>query len=149
LQAARNGSAGMSAVKNEIRTLMGASKDRLEEIIKHCETGNFADEVLEIAKKSKGKVWVGEGEYSWMGKAFQPFKRYIGMDNVFNRMHSLRVGANGGAKTKLGKAMSQVIQKIYRGFTFGGGKLGMLIFIVPHIVSAIMNTVKADREEKT
>jgi hypothetical protein len=44
--------------------------------------------------------------------------------------------------------MSQAIQKIYRGFTFGGGKLGMLIFIVPHIVSAIMNTVKADRDEK-
>lgn len=148
LQAARSGSSGMSAVKNEIRTLMGASKDRLEEIIKHCETGDFADEVLEIAKKAKGKVWVGEGEYSWMGKAFQPFKRYIGMDNVFNRMHSLRVGAGGGAQTKLGKAMSQVIQKIYRGFTFGGGKLGMLIFIVPHIVSAIMNTVKADRDEK-
>ena len=148
LQAANLGNASMSNVKAEIRNLMGASADRLEEIIKNCEKGNFGDEVLEIAKKAKGKVWVGEGEYSWLGKIFQPFKRYIGMDNVFNRMHSLRVGAGGGAQTKLGKIMSQAIQKIYRGFTFGGGKLGMLIFIVPHIVSAIMNTVKADREEK-
>lgn len=148
LQAARSGSASMSAVKDEIRSLMGASIDQLEKIVKNCEKGDFADDVLEIARKSKGKVWVGEGEYKWLGKVFQPFKRYIGMDNVFNRMHSLRVGAGGGAETRLGKLMSQVIQKIYRGFTFGGGKLGMLILIVPHIVSAIMNTVKADKDEK-
>lgn len=148
LQAANLGKASMANIKEEIRTLMGTSIDELQEIVKHCEKGNFADKVLEMAKKSRGKVWVGEGEYSWLGKVFQPFKRYIGMDNVFNRMHSLRVGANGGAKTKLGKVMSQAIQKIYRGFTFGGGKLGMLVFIVPHIVHAIMNTVKADRDEK-
>lgn len=149
LQAANLGNASMSKVKTEIRNLMGASIDELEEIIKHCEKEDiFSNKVLEMARKSKSKVWVGEGEYSWMGKTFQPFKRYIGMDNVFNRMHSLRVGNGGGAETKLGKVMSQAIQKIYRGFTFGGGKLGMLIFIVPHIVSAIMNTVKAEREEK-
>lgn len=147
LQAANLGNASMATIKDEIRNLMGGvSKDRLEEIIKNCEGGNFADEVLEMAKKSKGKVWVGEGEYSWLGKKFQPFKRYIGMDNVFNRMHSMRVGE--GAETQLGKIMSQAVQKIYRGFTFGGGKLGMLIFIVPHIVHAIMNTVKAERDEK-
>ena len=59
-------------------------------------------------------------------------------------MHSIA----DGAKTKLGKGFSQAIQKVYRGFTFGGGKGGMLIFIVPNLVRAAVNTAKAEPEEK-
>jgi hypothetical protein len=70
------------------------------------------------------------------------------MDQVANRLHSIKIGPDGGAKTKLGALCAKVLHKIYRGFTFGGGKLGMMLMIVPGMVMAFNNIKKADKEEK-
>ena len=145
LSVAGMGENAFATVKDEIRKAMGGvDADKLTKILKD-ESGQYVDDVLEMAKKTSGKIWVGEGEYKLLGK-LQIFKRYVGMDNVENRMRSLKIG--DGVETRLGKFMSQFIQKIYRGFTFGGGKLGMLIFIIPHLTHAIINTIKAERDEK-
>jgi hypothetical protein len=53
-----------------------------------------------------------------------------------------------GAATKTGRFMSKLLQKIHRGFTFGGGKLGVMIFVGPILVETMLNTLKADRKEK-
>ena len=142
LNIAKQGKSGLKSVKKELLDFIGLSADDIGKI-KLDEADELVSKVFDAAKKGKGKIWVGEGEIGLLGK-FQPLKRYIGMDNVFNRMHSIA----DGAKTKLGKGFSQFIQQVYRGFTFGGGKGGMILFIVPHLAKAITDTIKAEPEEK-
>lgn len=139
---AEMGKNGLSSVKEELRKVIGLTTDDIKNI-RIDEADKLVSKVFDAAKKGKGKIWVGDGEIPILGK-FQPLKRKIGFDSVYNRMHSIA----DGAKTKLGKFFSQAIQKVYRGFTFGGGKGGMLIFIVPNLVRAAVNTAKAEPEEK-
>ena len=44
--------------------------------------------------------------------------------------------------------MSKAMQMIHRGLTFGGGKLGALIFIAPLLVELGINVKKADKDQK-
>lgn len=136
------GKGGLSSIKEELRKVLGLTTDDIKNI-RVDEADKYVSKVFDAAKKGKGKIWVGDGEMPILGK-FQPLKRKIGFDSVYNRMHSIA----DGAKTKLGRGFSQAIQKVYRGFTFGGGKGGMLIFIVPNLVRAAVNTAKAEPEEK-
>jgi len=133
---AEMGKSGIESVKEEIRNFLGLTVDKIT-AIKTSETNEFVNEVLQIAEKGKGRIWAGGGEYPILGK-FQPLKRTIGFDQLYNRLYSL----GDGAKTALGKSFSKFIQTVYRGFTFGGGKLGMMLFIVPHFVSTVKNTTK-------
>ena len=82
-----------------MKSIVGERKIKLDE------ADELVSKVFDAAKKGKGKIWVGEGEIGLLGK-FQPLKRYIGMDNVFNRMHSIA----DGAKTKLGKVDFKKLQ---------------------------------------
>lgn len=136
------GEGATQAVKNEILNEMGLTAEKLE-LIKKDTTGQYIKEVKAAAEKVKGKVWIGAGNYSWMGP-IQPFERRIGCDEIYNRLHSM----SEGASTRTGKLMSKFLQRCHRGFTFGGGKLGVLMFVAPHLVETMMDAKKADPDAK-
>lgn len=134
--------------KGEILKLMqkGTSVKLTPEVFKDMSNNpqKYHKLIEEIAKESKGKVWVGAGNYKILGPLTKPFKRKISMESIYNKMFSL----GDGAKTKTGRMFSKSIQTIYRALTFGGGKLGALIFIAPGIVEMVKNTCKAEKGEK-
>lgn len=136
------GEGATQAVKNEILNEMGLTAEKLE-LIKKDTTGQYIKEVKAAAEKVKGKVWIGAGNYSWMGPV-QPFERRIGCDEIYNRLHSM----SDGAATRTGRFMSKFLQRCHRGFTFGGGKLGVLMFVAPHLVETMIDTKKADPDQK-
>lgn len=140
------GASGLDEVKDEILKEMGLTRDKIKEIGAD-QSGKYVDDVLEMARKSKGKIWIGQGEIAGAGK-FQPLRRKIGMDSVFNRLVSISKTAIEKPKTALGRFFPKLIQKIHRGFTFGGGKLGMIAFIAPHLVHTMVSTKKAEPEDK-
>lgn len=128
--------------KNKLLEAMGTTLDDIKKF-KADDTGKYVDDIFEIAKRGKGKIWTGAGEYKILGP-FQVLKRKIGMDQLHNNLYSLKEGA----KTATGKFFAKATHLIHRGFTFGGGKLGMLMFIAPHFMQTIINTHKAEPEEK-
>ncbi len=136
------GNDATKAVKEEILKEMGLTADKLE-LIKKDNTGKYIKEVKAAAEKVKGKVWIGAGNYPLLGPA-QIFERRIGCDEVYNRLHSL----SDGATTKTGRMLSKFVQRCHRGFTFGGGKLGVLMFVAPHLVETMIDAKKADPDAK-
>ena len=54
-------------VKNELLKELGLTKEFLEQIHKDGAV-NYVKEVKEAVTKVKGKVRIGAGRYSWMGK---------------------------------------------------------------------------------
>ncbi len=136
------GEGATQVVKNEILNEMGLTADKLE-LIKKDTTGQYIKEVKAATEKVKGKVWIGAGNYSWMGP-IQPFERRIGCDEIYNRLHSM----SEGATTRTGRLMSKFLQRCHRGFTFGGGKLGVLMFVAPHLVETMLDAKKADPDAK-
>lgn len=137
------GAGATSAVKTEILKEMGLDKEKLK-LIKDDVYGIYINDVKAAAEKVKGRVKMGAGHYSWMGKLTKPFERTIGCDEIFNKLHSM----SDGAKTGTGRFMSKLMQMIHRGLTFGGGKLGALIFIAPLLVELGVNVKKADKDQK-
>ena len=131
-------------VKDEILKELGLSKDLLEKIKKEGPQ-KYVKEIQDAVTKVKGKVKIGAGHYNFLGP-IQPFERTIGCDELFNRFHSMTKG--GGAKTATGRFMSKFLQKLHRGFTFGGGKLGVLMFVSPLLVETMLDTKKADKDQK-
>lgn len=136
-------SGSIELTKREILKEMGLSADKLK-LIKEDSKGIYVNDVKEAARKVSGKVKIGAGHYNWMGVFTKPFERTIGCDEIFNKLHSL----DGGARTKLGRFTSKIMQVIHRGITFGGGKLGALIFIAPILVELAHNVKKADKDQK-
>ena len=110
--------------------------------------GAKINEVQEATKKVGGKVKIGLGEFKPFGINLGPLnaatKRVLGCDNVYNRLYSL----DGGAKTSTGRFMSRFMQMVHRGLTFGGGKLGVLLFIAPAFVETAINVHKAEPNQK-
>lgn len=137
------GAASTKAVKTEILKEMGLDAEKLK-LIKDDVYGKYINDVKTAAGKVKGKVKMGAGHYSWMGPLTKPFERTVGCDEIFNKLHSM----SDGAKTGTGRFMSKAMQMIHRGLTFGGGKLGALIFIAPLLVELGINVKKADKDQK-
>ncbi len=137
------GAASTKAVKTEILKEMGLDAEKLK-LIKDDVYGKYINDVKTAAGKVKGKVKMGAGHYSWMGPLTKPFERTVGCDEIFNKLHSM----SDGAKTGTGRFMSKAMQMIHRGLTFGGGKLGALIFIAPLLVELGVNVKKADKDQK-
>lgn len=137
------GEGSVSAAKNEILKEMGLSADKLK-LIKEDMYGKYINDVKTAAGKVGGKVKMGTGHYSWMGPVTKTFERTIGCDEVYNKLHSV----SGGAKTATGRFTSKLMQMVHRGLTFGGGKLGALIFIAPLLVELGINVGKADKDQK-
>lgn len=137
------GAASTKAVKTEILKEMGLDAEKLK-LIKDDVYGKYINDVKTATGKVKGKVKMGAGHYSWMGPLTKPFERTVGCDEIFNKLHSM----SDGAKTGTGRFMSKAMQMIHRGLTFGGGKLGALIFIAPLLVELGINVKKADKDQK-
>lgn len=137
------GAASTKAVKTEILKEMGLDAEKLK-LIKDDVYGKYINDVKTAAGKVKGKVKMGAGHYSWMGPLTKPFERTVGCDEIFNKLYSM----SDGAKTGTGRFMSKAMQMIHRGLTFGGGKLGALIFIAPLLVELGVNVKKADKDQK-
>ncbi|MBE7703478.1 MAG: hypothetical protein E7Z89_05440 [Cyanobacteria bacterium SIG28] len=128
--------------KNEIIKEMGLTSEQLQKIIKD-EACQHTDEVFKAVEKGRGKIKVAAGYFKQLGP-IQPFVRQVSCDQVYNRLHSI----SGGAKTATGRFLSTATQRLHRCLTFGGGKIGILIFIAPHLVNTILNTKKADKDRK-
>lgn len=111
-------------VSQELRKAFGFTEDALKDIMK--------DEAGETAKSVK--------EYCGKVKNIPKF------NEIYNRLHSIEVG--GGAKTETGRFFSKMLQKLYRGFTFGNSKYGVMFWVAPFLVNTFVNTHKADKKEK-
>lgn len=128
-------------VAKELFKKSGLTTAELEAIFKD-ETG----ETFELVKKASGNL---KGTRLAHGKIVipgprQPFANVEGFEGLYNRAHSM----SDGAATKTGRFMSKLVQKIYRGFTFGNQKQAVLIWVTPFLVGSIINTIRADKEEK-
>lgn len=128
-------------VKAKYLEKLGVDEAFLAELKKGPATKENIAKVREACKKA-GNIRIGEGHQKWMG-SFQPIARKIGLDEIGNRLVSM-----GEAKTSLGKAMATFLQKCHRGFTFGGGKGGVLLFVSPLLVETMLDVKKAEPNEK-
>lgn len=138
------GDGAVVATKNEILKEMGLTADKLK-LIKDDIYGKYIKDVEQATERVHGKVKIGAGHYKWLGKLTKPFERTIGCDEVYNKLHSM---TEEGAKTATGRFMSKALQMFHRGLTFGGGKLGALIFIAPALVEVAGHVKKAENNEK-
>ncbi|MBE7711387.1 MAG: hypothetical protein E7Z92_04525 [Cyanobacteria bacterium SIG31] len=127
--------------KNKILEALGLTADDVAKIRLNPEES--VQKVRDAVRKVGNKVRIGEGHYNLLGP-IQPLERTISCDQVGNRLTSII----DGAKTKTGKFFAKFIQKVHRGFTFGGGKLGMCLFIAPSFVMMMKNLKKADSDQK-
>ncbi len=139
---------GVSATKQAILKALGNKDAAWIKAVHEDTIGKYIDEVQAATKKVGGKVKIGLGDFKPLGVNLgfltTPTKRVLGCDSVYNRLFSL----DGGAKTATGRFMSRFMQMVHRGLTFGGGKLGVLLFIAPALVETAINVHKAEPKEK-
>ncbi len=128
-------------VKAKYFEKLGIDEEFLQKLKKNPATKEDILKVKEACKKANG-IKIGAGYQKWLGK-FQPIARTIGLDEVGNRLMSM-----SEAKTKLGRAFATFLQKCHRGFTFGGGKGGVLLFVSPLLVETMLDVKKADPDQK-
>lgn len=131
------------------RTLekLGVDEEFLNKLKENPATKDDIAKVREACNKAKA-IRIGEGHQKFLGPV-QPFARKIGLDEVGNRLTSMcEPGIAGGPRTKTGKIMATFLQKCHRGFTFGGGKMGVLFFVTPLLVETMLDVAKADKKEK-
>lgn len=135
-----------------------ASENVIKEIFK--KSGLTAEEIKTIFEDTTGKsvnlvekaclnlknLKYTNGRFAILG-SWQPIANVESTMGIYNRIHSKTVGA--GAKTKTGAFMSKLIQKLHDMFTFrGGGKGTVLLWVTPMLAMTILNTIKAEKEEK-
>ena len=145
----KHADSGVSATKDAILKAMGRDKEWYKKI--KSDTVGLAEnikEVEEAAGKVGGKVKIGLGKFKPLGINLgfltKPIERTMGFDSVHNRLHSLREGVH----TATGRFLSKFVQMTHRGLTFGGGKIGVLLFVAPALVEAAVNTKKAEKDQK-
>lgn len=136
-----NSSDANSKTKQAILDTLGLTIDDIKNV--KIKPEEYVTKIKEAVTKAGKKVRVGDGHIDWLG-SFQPLERTISCDQVANKLKSIMEGA----KTKTGKFFAKAIHKIHRGFTFGGGKLGMWFFIAPSLVMMLKNLKKADKDQK-
>ena len=143
-----NADGGVADTKKAILKAFGDKDTKWLKEVHEDTIGAKINEVQEATQRVGGKVKIGLGEFRpfgiSLGPLTSPTKRVLGCDNVFNRLYSL----DGGAKTSTGRFMSRFMQMVHRGLTFGGGKLGVLLFIAPAFVETAINVHKAEPDQK-
>ena len=139
---------GVSATKQAILKAFGDKDAAWIKAVREDTIGKYIPEVEAATKNVGSKVKIGLGNFSLFGIDLTPIntftKRILGCDNVHNRSYSL----GEGAKTATGRFMSRFMQMVHRGLTFGGGKLGVLLFIAPAFVETAINVHKAEPNQK-
>lgn len=136
-----NKSNSTELVKAKYFEKLGIDEEFLQKIKKETITKEDIAKVKDACKKASD-VKISAGHKEMLGKA-QIFERKIGLDEVGNRLISM-----SEAKTKTGKAFSKFLQRFHRGFTFGGGKIGVMLFVSPLLVETMMNVKKAEPKQK-
>ncbi len=132
-------------VKQEIINKMGLTKEELEMIMKD-EYGVHLDKVIKASKNLSG-LKINDIPLGGMLKTpgiKQPLASTLSANGIYNMGYSI----TEGAKTKTGKGMSKFLQMLHRGFTFSGTKFGVMLFVAPLLVETMINTKKADKNEK-
>ena len=130
-------------VKSETLKVLGEPIEFFEKIEKNPATNRDIIKAREMCKRGKN-IKIGVGHNKWLGPA-QVIERTIGLDAIGNKIRSM---TKDGAKTKTGRAFATFIQKCHRGFTFGGGKGGIILFVAPIVTETILNMKKAELDEK-
>ena len=140
---------GVPITKQEILKAMGNKTTDWIKAVREDTIGEKIAEVQEATKKLGGKVKIGMGNYKPfginLGPLTIPIKRTLSCDNIYNRLRSLDP-QNGATAT--GRFMSRFMQMVHRGLTFGGGKIGVLLFIAPAFVETAINVYKAEPNQK-
>lgn len=142
-----NADSGVAATKQEIFKAMGHDAEWFKKV-KADTLGHYVDDVEKASLKLGNKVKIGLCKYKPyginLGFLTKPLERTLSMDNVANRLHSI----NTGVHTATGRFMAKFMQLTHRGLTFGGGKIGVLLFIAPALVEAAINVKKAENNQK-
>ena len=138
----------LKAMGEKLKSIQGFTEEQLERIMKD-EYGS--EEVAKMVKEGSYKLKnVRMCDVNKLtripGCSYQPFGNVTSFEEVGNRANSIIEGL--GAKTKTGKAMSKFLQMVHRGFTFGGTKFGVMLFVAPLLVETMLNTKKAENKEK-
>ena len=128
-------------VEEQILKAMELDKATFERIMKD-KTGKTIPILEQALEKVNGRLKISTGNIKGLG-TFQPFGRYITSNQFYNRLHSI-----SSAKTASGRACAKAMQIFHRMATFGGGKLGLLFFMVPHLINTVSNVQKADNDSK-
>jgi len=111
----------------------------------------YSKELREFAMKAGRNMRVYHGNYNIVGALT---RRISDMSQIGNKMTSIMKGPKGAAgaalppTTALGRGMSKTMQGLMRGLTFGGGKLGLLIFVAPTLIDMVKNTKEAPDDQK-
>lgn len=138
---------GVTSTKKAIFEAMGKDAKWLKDV-KSDSIGNYINDVEAVTKKLGGKVKVGMADYRPLGINLgvltKPVRRTVSCDEIYNRLRSL----SKDGSTATGRFMSKAMQMIHRGLTFGGGKIGVLIFIAPALVESAINVKKAENKQK-
>lgn len=132
-----------SVVKAKTIEKLGLSTEFIQGLAKKAATPDDIIKIREACNKAKN-VKIGVGHIDLLGP-FQPIARKIGFDEIGNRLVSM---GDHVKHTKLGRAFASFLQRCHRGFTFGGGKGGVLLFVTPLIVEAMINVKRAEPKEK-
>ena len=120
-----------------------------------AEPHKYVKELREFALKAgKKNMRVYHGNYR-IGGWF--FRRVADLSQSANKMISISKtpirNAAGSVlhtppATALGRGMSKLMQGIVHGLTFGGGKLGLLIFVAPSLYNMVMDAKEAPDKQK-
>ena len=140
---------GVADTKSAILKALG---NKNADWLKKVHEDSFGDKINEVQAATKrvgNKVRIGLGDFKLFGQNLGPLttptKRVLSCDNVYNRLRSLDPE---NAATRTGRFMSRFMQMVHRGLTFGGGKLGVLLFIAPAFVETAINVHKAEPDQK-
>ncbi len=128
-------------VQEQMLKAMGLDKAAFEAIMNDT-NGKTIPTLEKALEKASGKLKISSGNIGWTGP-FQPFSRYITSNQFYNKFHSI-----SSAKTTTGRMCAKAMQIFHRMATFGGGKLGLLFFMVPHLINTVNNVQKAEKDSK-
>ncbi len=136
-----SGSNVSESVAEELFKKSGLTREEMYAIM-HDDSGETIELVKKASKNLRGTK-INHGKIVLPGSR-QPFANVEGFENIYNRAYSL----TDGAKTKTGRFMSKLVQKIHRAFTWGNQKTGVMLLVAPMFMEVILNTHKAEKDEK-
>ena len=131
-------------VMKELVKKSGLTASEIETIFKDEIGTKETIELVKKASKNLKDIKIYNGKIVLNGK-FQPFANLEGFQTVYNRANSI---TESGAKTRLGRFMGKMVQKLHKGLTFENKKLGVMLWVAPFITATILNTMKAEKDEK-
>ena len=138
---ALNDSNPVSKARELIIEKVFGSKKEMEKIL-HEEGDKYFGKVVDASKELSGLKIKNGKKLPFTNKSVLTSE--YGFQEIFNRGWSI----SGGAKTNAGKYMAKFTQWLHKGLTFGGTKATILLWVAPIIARTLVNTHKAEKNEK-